>query len=36
MLVLYPEGSIDGADLSEIDVRLQALQDYMRDLDTGH
>ncbi|XP_029556644.1 centrosomal protein CCDC61 isoform X1 [Salmo trutta] len=30
------EGSIDGADLSEIDVRLQALQDYMRDLDTGH
>ncbi|CAB1352708.1 unnamed protein product [Coregonus sp. 'balchen'] len=30
------EGSIDGADLSEIDARLQALQDYMRDLDTGH
>ncbi|KAJ7995932.1 hypothetical protein DPEC_G00231830 [Dallia pectoralis] len=29
------EGSIDGADLSEIDARLQALQDYMRDLDTG-
>jgi len=29
--------SIDtGADLSEIDARLQALQDYMRDLDTGH
>lgn len=25
-----------GADLSEIDARLQALQDYMRDLDTGH
>lgn len=24
------------ADLSEIDARLQALQDYMRDLDTGH
>ena len=36
LLVLYPEGSIDGADLSEIDARLQALQDYMRDLDTGH
>nr|XP_046163286.1 centrosomal protein CCDC61-like isoform X2 [Oncorhynchus gorbuscha] len=30
------EGSIDGADLSEIDARLQALQDYMRDLNTGH
>uniref|UniRef100_A0A3P8XWL4 Centrosomal protein CCDC61 n=1 Tax=Esox lucius TaxID=8010 RepID=A0A3P8XWL4_ESOLU len=29
------KGSIDGADLSEIDARLQALQDYMRDLDTG-
>uniref|UniRef100_A0A667WSE9 Centrosomal protein CCDC61 n=1 Tax=Myripristis murdjan TaxID=586833 RepID=A0A667WSE9_9TELE len=29
--------SIDtGAELSEIDARLQALQDYMRDLDTGH
>ncbi|XP_030638650.1 centrosomal protein CCDC61 [Chanos chanos] len=25
-----------GADLSEIDARLQALQDYMRELDTGH
>uniref|UniRef100_A0A1A8N0W9 Centrosomal protein CCDC61 n=1 Tax=Nothobranchius pienaari TaxID=704102 RepID=A0A1A8N0W9_9TELE len=25
-----------GAELSEIDARLQALQDYMRDLDTGH
>ncbi|XP_076836795.1 centrosomal protein CCDC61 [Brachyhypopomus gauderio] len=25
-----------GADLSEIDARLQALQEYMRDLDTGH
>ncbi|XP_066560223.1 centrosomal protein CCDC61 isoform X2 [Amia ocellicauda] len=24
------------ADLSEIDARLQALQDYMRNLDTGH
>lgn len=24
-----------GADLSEIDARLQALQEYMRDLDTG-
>ncbi|XP_061595932.1 centrosomal protein CCDC61 isoform X2 [Cololabis saira] len=24
------------ADLSEIDARLQALQEYMRDLDTGH
>ncbi|XP_028839260.1 centrosomal protein CCDC61 isoform X2 [Denticeps clupeoides] len=31
------ECSMDtGADLSEIDARLQALQDYMRDLDTGH
>ncbi|XP_016133135.1 centrosomal protein CCDC61 isoform X1 [Sinocyclocheilus grahami] len=31
------DASIDtGADLSEIDARLQALQDYMRDLDTGH
>ncbi|KAG7483915.1 hypothetical protein MATL_G00043440 [Megalops atlanticus] len=30
------ESSLDGAaDLSEIDARLQALQDYMRDLDTG-
>ncbi|XP_040007364.1 centrosomal protein CCDC61 isoform X3 [Xiphias gladius] len=29
--------SIDtGAELSEIDARLQALQEYMRDLDTGH
>uniref|UniRef100_A0A3Q1ID67 Centrosomal protein CCDC61 n=1 Tax=Anabas testudineus TaxID=64144 RepID=A0A3Q1ID67_ANATE len=32
-----PESSIDaGAELSEIDARLQALQEYMRDLDTGH
>ncbi|MEQ2194172.1 hypothetical protein XENOCAPTIV_024860, partial [Xenoophorus captivus] len=31
------KGSIDtGAELSEIDARLQALQEYMRDLDTGH
>ncbi|XP_031428237.1 centrosomal protein CCDC61 isoform X2 [Clupea harengus] len=31
------ETSMDtGADLSEIDARLQALQDYMRELDTGH
>ncbi|XP_040908004.1 centrosomal protein CCDC61 isoform X2 [Toxotes jaculatrix] len=31
------ETSIDtGAELSEIDARLQALQEYMRDLDTGH
>ncbi|XP_037543439.1 centrosomal protein CCDC61 [Nematolebias whitei] len=31
------ESSINtGAELSEIDARLQALQDYMRDLDTGH
>ncbi|XP_035999194.1 coiled-coil domain-containing protein 61 isoform X3 [Fundulus heteroclitus] len=31
------DSSIDtGAELSEIDARLQALQDYMRDLDTGH
>ncbi|MCJ8740939.1 hypothetical protein PDJAM_G00064990 [Pangasius djambal] len=30
------ESSVDtGADLSEIDARLQALQEYMRDLDTG-
>uniref|UniRef100_A0AAQ5YQT5 Centrosomal protein CCDC61 n=1 Tax=Amphiprion ocellaris TaxID=80972 RepID=A0AAQ5YQT5_AMPOC len=31
------ESSLDtGAELSEIDARLQALQEYMRDLDTGH
>ncbi|XP_037323712.2 centrosomal protein CCDC61 isoform X3 [Pungitius pungitius] len=31
------ENSIDtGAELSEIDARLLALQEYMRDLDTGH
>ncbi|XP_074529120.1 centrosomal protein CCDC61 isoform X2 [Halichoeres trimaculatus] len=31
------DSSMDtGAELSEIDARLQALQDYMRDLDTGH
>ncbi|XP_044227744.1 centrosomal protein CCDC61 isoform X1 [Thunnus albacares] len=31
------ESSMDtGAELSEIDARLQALQEYMRDLDTGH
>ncbi|XP_053187401.1 centrosomal protein CCDC61 isoform X2 [Scomber japonicus] len=31
------DGSMDtGAELSEIDARLQALQEYMRDLDTGH
>ncbi|XP_046876933.1 centrosomal protein CCDC61 isoform X1 [Hypomesus transpacificus] len=31
------ESSLDaGTDLTEIDARLQALQDYMRDLDTGH
>ncbi|XP_006810154.1 coiled-coil domain-containing protein 61 isoform X2 [Neolamprologus brichardi] len=31
------ESSADtGAELSEIDARLQALQEYMRDLDTGH
>uniref|UniRef100_A0A7N9AYV1 Centrosomal protein CCDC61 n=1 Tax=Mastacembelus armatus TaxID=205130 RepID=A0A7N9AYV1_9TELE len=30
------ESSVDtGAELSEIDARLQALQEYMRDLDTG-
>ncbi|KAJ3588822.1 hypothetical protein NHX12_009676 [Muraenolepis orangiensis] len=30
------DSSMDGgAELSEIDARLQALQDYMRDLDTG-
>lgn len=32
-----PESSVDtGAELSEIDARLLALQEYMRDLDTGH
>uniref|UniRef100_A0A8C3AES1 Centrosomal protein CCDC61 n=1 Tax=Cyclopterus lumpus TaxID=8103 RepID=A0A8C3AES1_CYCLU len=32
-----PESSMDtGAELSEIDARLLALQEYMRDLDTGH
>lgn len=32
-----PDSSVDtGAELSEIDARLQALQEYMRDLDTGH
>ncbi|XP_013862202.1 centrosomal protein CCDC61 isoform X2 [Austrofundulus limnaeus] len=31
------EGSVGtGTELSEIDARLQALQEYMRDLDTGH
>ncbi|XP_068456119.1 centrosomal protein CCDC61 isoform X2 [Clinocottus analis] len=31
------ESSMDtGAELSEIDARLLALQEYMRDLDTGH
>ncbi|XP_049896707.1 centrosomal protein CCDC61 isoform X4 [Epinephelus moara] len=31
------DSSIDtGAELSEIDARLLALQEYMRDLDTGH
>lgn len=31
------ESSVDaGTELSEIDARLQALQEYMRDLDTGH
>uniref|UniRef100_A0A1A7XGY6 Centrosomal protein CCDC61 n=2 Tax=Iconisemion striatum TaxID=60296 RepID=A0A1A7XGY6_9TELE len=31
------ESSLDtGGELSEIDARLQALQEYMRDLDTGH
>ncbi|XP_068187275.1 centrosomal protein CCDC61 isoform X2 [Antennarius striatus] len=31
------DNSVDtGAELSEIDARLQALQEYMRDLDTGH
>lgn len=31
------ESCVDaGAELSEIDARLQALQEYMRDLDTGH
>uniref|UniRef100_A0A3B4A3Q9 Centrosomal protein CCDC61 n=1 Tax=Periophthalmus magnuspinnatus TaxID=409849 RepID=A0A3B4A3Q9_9GOBI len=37
-LIVYclTESSIDtGAELSEIDARLQALQEYMRDLDTG-
>lgn len=32
-----PDSSVEaGAELSEIDARLQALQEYMRDLDTGH
>lgn len=36
-LSLGLESSVDaGAELSEIDARLQALQEYMRDLDTGH
>lgn len=31
------ESTMDtGGELSEIDARLQALQEYMRDLDTGH
>ncbi|XP_019132000.1 centrosomal protein CCDC61 isoform X1 [Larimichthys crocea] len=31
------DSSVDtGTELSEIDARLQALQEYMRDLDTGH
>ncbi|XP_078787400.1 centrosomal protein CCDC61 isoform X2 [Oryzias latipes] len=31
------ESSLDrGSKMSEIDARLQALQEYMRDLDTGH
>lgn len=39
LIIFFPstESSIDtGAELSEIDARLQALQEYMRDLDTGH
>ncbi|XP_031712835.1 centrosomal protein CCDC61 isoform X2 [Anarrhichthys ocellatus] len=33
----HKDSSLDtGAELSEIDARLLALQDYMRDLDTGH
>uniref|UniRef100_A0A3B3BE96 Centrosomal protein CCDC61 n=1 Tax=Oryzias melastigma TaxID=30732 RepID=A0A3B3BE96_ORYME len=33
----YFESSLDrGSKMSEIDARLQALQEYMRDLDTGH
>lgn len=37
LLSQTPESSVDtGAELSEIDARLQALQEYMRDLDTGH
>lgn len=36
-LSLGLESSVSaGAELSEIDARLQALQEYMRDLDTGH
>lgn len=36
-MFLGRESSVDaGAELSEIDARLQALQEYMRDLDTGH
>lgn len=37
LICLHPDSSADtGAELSEIDARLQALQEYMRDLDTGH
>lgn len=37
LLFLGLESSVNaGAELSEIDARLQALQEYMRDLDTGH
>uniref|UniRef100_A0AAX7V1C0 Centrosomal protein CCDC61 n=1 Tax=Astatotilapia calliptera TaxID=8154 RepID=A0AAX7V1C0_ASTCA len=37
LLSQTPESSVDtGTELSEIDARLQALQEYMRDLDTGH
>uniref|UniRef100_A0A8C6MLQ8 Centrosomal protein CCDC61 n=1 Tax=Nothobranchius furzeri TaxID=105023 RepID=A0A8C6MLQ8_NOTFU len=36
MLKILVSSLDTGAELSEIDARLQALQEYMRDLDTGH
>uniref|UniRef100_A0A665TWC3 Centrosomal protein CCDC61 n=1 Tax=Echeneis naucrates TaxID=173247 RepID=A0A665TWC3_ECHNA len=34
--VIFSSSMDTGTELSEIDARLQALQEYMRDLDTGH
>lgn len=37
LLLKSPESATDrSAELSDLDARLQALQEYMRDLDTGH